>query len=112
MVFNFELKLDLEFGKALEICTRRFRRNLDMGIFPKMFYAPQGFLENEICHAMICNLRQNYLEKILPYTICSKMQHNALLIWQNLIFTKSRCYTTTREDHGRRSRWRRRARGI
>jgi hypothetical protein len=27
----------LEFAKALEICTRRFRRNLDTGIFPKIF---------------------------------------------------------------------------
>jgi hypothetical protein len=26
-----------EFTKALEICKRRFRRNFDMGIFPKFF---------------------------------------------------------------------------
>jgi hypothetical protein len=44
--------------------TRRFRRNLDMGIFPKFFYGSQGFLENKICHAMICNLRPNYIRKI------------------------------------------------
>jgi hypothetical protein len=27
----------LDFAKALENCTKRFRRNLDMGIFPKFF---------------------------------------------------------------------------
>jgi hypothetical protein len=33
-----EFKLDfLDFAKALENCTKRFRRNLDMGIFPKFF---------------------------------------------------------------------------
>jgi hypothetical protein len=26
-----------------KICTRRFRRNFDMRIIPKFFYAPQGF---------------------------------------------------------------------
>jgi hypothetical protein len=26
-----------EFSKALEICRRRFRRNFDMGIFPRFF---------------------------------------------------------------------------
>jgi hypothetical protein len=26
-----------EYTKALDICTRRFRRNFDMGIFPKFF---------------------------------------------------------------------------
>jgi hypothetical protein len=35
----FEFQLILEFGRTLENCTRRFRRNLDMGIFPKIFYA-------------------------------------------------------------------------
>jgi hypothetical protein len=29
----FEFQEISEFGKALEICTKRFRRNLDMGIF-------------------------------------------------------------------------------
>jgi hypothetical protein len=34
----FELKIGFfEFTKALEICTRRFRRNFDMRIFPKFF---------------------------------------------------------------------------
>jgi hypothetical protein len=47
----------LKFGKTLGNYTWRFRRNLDMGILPKFFYASQVFLENEICHAMICNLR-------------------------------------------------------
>jgi hypothetical protein len=28
---------NLDFGQILEICTRRFRRNFDMGIFPKIF---------------------------------------------------------------------------
>jgi hypothetical protein len=26
-----------EYTRALEICRRRFRRNFDMGIFPKFF---------------------------------------------------------------------------
>jgi hypothetical protein len=32
-----------DYTKALEICTRRFWRNFDMRIFPKFFYALQGF---------------------------------------------------------------------
>jgi hypothetical protein len=55
----FEFQLILQFGRTLENCTRRFRRNFNMGIFPKIFKAIQVFLKNEICHAMICNLRQN-----------------------------------------------------
>jgi hypothetical protein len=39
----FEFQLILEFGRTLENCTRRFRRNLDTGIYPKIFYAIQGF---------------------------------------------------------------------
>jgi hypothetical protein len=74
---------NLDFWQTLEICTTRLRRNFDMGILPKIFYASQGFLENEICHAMLCNLRSKFnLEKILPHTIYKKMQPNALLIWQ------------------------------
>jgi hypothetical protein len=59
----FEFKWISDVGKTLEICTSRFRRNLDMGIFPKIFKASQGILENGICHAMIGTLRKNYLEK-------------------------------------------------
>jgi hypothetical protein len=33
----------LEFGKAWKNSTRRFRRNLEMGIFPKFFLVPYGF---------------------------------------------------------------------
>jgi hypothetical protein len=33
----------LEFGRTWRNFTRRFRRNLDMGIFPKFFRALQGF---------------------------------------------------------------------
>jgi hypothetical protein len=33
----FKFLLILEFGRTLEICTRRFRRNFDMMIFPKIF---------------------------------------------------------------------------
>jgi hypothetical protein len=41
---NFRIKNWIfEFIKALEICRRRFRRNFDMRIFSKFFYAPQGF---------------------------------------------------------------------
>jgi hypothetical protein len=32
----FEFQLILEFGRTLENCTRRFRRNFDMEIFPKI----------------------------------------------------------------------------
>jgi hypothetical protein len=32
---NFDL--EFEFLATLEICTRRFRRNFDMRIFPKIF---------------------------------------------------------------------------
>jgi hypothetical protein len=39
--------------------TRRFRRNLDMKIFPKFFYVSQGILENIIFHAMLCDLSPN-----------------------------------------------------
>jgi hypothetical protein len=55
-----------------------------MGILPKIFEASQGFLENKICHAMLCKLRSKFnLEKILPHMIYiknKKMQPNALLI--------------------------------
>jgi hypothetical protein len=34
---NFEFQLNLDFGKTLRNSTRRFRWNLDMGIFPKFF---------------------------------------------------------------------------
>jgi hypothetical protein len=37
--------LIFEYTKALEICRRRFRRNFDMRIFPKIFWAFLGFLE-------------------------------------------------------------------
>jgi hypothetical protein len=35
--FIFEIQMNLDFGKTLRISTRRFRRNLGMGIFPKFF---------------------------------------------------------------------------
>jgi hypothetical protein len=35
--FFLNFNLFLEFGRALEICTRRFRRDFDMMIFPKIF---------------------------------------------------------------------------
>jgi hypothetical protein len=37
--------LEFKFLATLEICTRRFRRNFDMRIFPKIFWAFLGFLE-------------------------------------------------------------------
>jgi hypothetical protein len=37
--------LIFEYTKALEFCRRRFRRNFDMSIFPKIFWAFLGFLE-------------------------------------------------------------------
>jgi hypothetical protein len=37
--------LIFEYNKDLEICRRRFRRNFDMRIFPKIFWAFLGFLE-------------------------------------------------------------------
>jgi hypothetical protein len=33
----FEFQQISEFGKALGICRRKFRRHLYMGIFPKIF---------------------------------------------------------------------------
>jgi hypothetical protein len=33
----FEFQLILEFDRTLEKYTRKFRRNFDMGIFPKIF---------------------------------------------------------------------------
>jgi hypothetical protein len=33
----FEIQMNLDFGKMLRISTRRFRKNLDMGIFLKFF---------------------------------------------------------------------------
>jgi hypothetical protein len=51
--------LILEFGRTLENCTRRFRRNFDMGIFLKSSRLSMYFRKMKICHAMICNLRQN-----------------------------------------------------
>jgi hypothetical protein len=33
----FEFQLILEFDRTLENCTRRFRRNFDIEIFPKIF---------------------------------------------------------------------------
>jgi hypothetical protein len=35
--FDFEFQLNLNFGKTLGNFTRRFRWNLDMMIFPKLF---------------------------------------------------------------------------
>jgi hypothetical protein len=32
-----------EYTMALEVCTRRFRRNFDMRIFPKFIWTPQLF---------------------------------------------------------------------
>jgi hypothetical protein len=39
----FEFQLILEFGRTLKNSTRRFIRNLDTGIFPKIFYAIPNF---------------------------------------------------------------------
>jgi hypothetical protein len=33
----FQFQLDLDFGKSFRNSTRRFGRDLDMGIFPKFF---------------------------------------------------------------------------
>jgi hypothetical protein len=45
-----------------------------MEILSKIFQASQGFLENEIYHAMLCNRRSKFnLEKILPPTIYKKI---------------------------------------
>jgi hypothetical protein len=39
LIFKFQMNSD--FGKTLRNFTRKFRRNLDMGIFPKFFKAFQ-----------------------------------------------------------------------
>jgi hypothetical protein len=63
MEIKFEFQKSLEFGQTLRNSTWRFRRNLDMMIFPKFFYASEGFLENKICHAMNATLGQIKLRK-------------------------------------------------
>jgi hypothetical protein len=40
---KINLELIFELTKALENYTRRFRRNLDTGIFHKIIYSLQGF---------------------------------------------------------------------
>jgi hypothetical protein len=55
----------LKFAKALENCTRIFRRNFDVGIFPKLSQALHGFYKNTTCHAMKCILSNIILEKLL-----------------------------------------------
>jgi hypothetical protein len=35
----FKFQMNLEFGSTLRNSTMRFRRNLDMRIFPELFYA-------------------------------------------------------------------------
>jgi hypothetical protein len=60
ILMNF--KWNFDFGKTFEFCTRRFRWNLDMGFFLKSSRLSKD-LENEICHAMICNLNKIILEK-------------------------------------------------
>jgi hypothetical protein len=64
--------MNLDFGKTLRISTRRFRRNLDMRIFPKFLWASQGL---------------NW-ENLFFGLNSSKMQHNALLAWQHFIMQK------------------------
>jgi hypothetical protein len=54
----FQFQMNLEFGNTLRISTRRFRRNLDMRIFPKFFLASPRFFKNEIFHAMNATLGQ------------------------------------------------------
>jgi hypothetical protein len=62
----FEIQLNLDFGENLRISKTRFRRNLDMGTFPKFFYASQEFLEITICHAINATLSQIKLRKSFP----------------------------------------------
>jgi hypothetical protein len=64
--FFFEFYGFLEFGKTLRMSTGRFRRNLEMGIFPKFFLASQGYLENTIYHAMNATLSQIKLRQSFP----------------------------------------------
>jgi hypothetical protein len=35
--FDFKFQMNLKFGRTLRNFTRRFRRNLDIKIFPKFF---------------------------------------------------------------------------
>jgi hypothetical protein len=37
MEIDLDIQLNLDFGKTLRIYARRFRRDLDMGTFPKFF---------------------------------------------------------------------------
>jgi hypothetical protein len=56
MKIDFEFQMNLDFSKTLRNFTRRFRKTLDMRIFPKFFLASQEFLENKIFHAMNATL--------------------------------------------------------
>jgi hypothetical protein len=63
---DFEIQLNSDFGKTLRNSIRRFRRNLDMRIFPEFFLASQGFFEITIYHAMNATLGQIKLRKPFP----------------------------------------------
>jgi hypothetical protein len=80
-----EFKLILDFVNDLENCTRRFWRNFDVGIFPKLSLALQGFYKNTICHAMQCILGKINLEKIFICKVTLICNLYALLCWQNFI---------------------------
>jgi hypothetical protein len=64
LIFKFQVNLD--FGKTLRFSTRRFRMNLDEGIFPQFLYASQGLIENTICHATNANIGQIKLRHYFP----------------------------------------------
>jgi hypothetical protein len=61
--FDIEFQMNLNFEWTLRNFAMRFRRNLDVRIFPKFFYASQGFLENKICHGTNASLGQIKLRK-------------------------------------------------
>jgi hypothetical protein len=80
--------MNLNFCKIWKKSSRRFKRNLDMRIFPKFLYDSQGFLENKICHALNATLGQINLRKSFIEAKIFKMQPNALLAWQNFVMQK------------------------
>jgi hypothetical protein len=61
------------FGKFWKFAQGDFEGILTWGFFLKSSRLLKDFLENEICHAMLCNLRSKFnLEKIFPHTIYFK----------------------------------------
>jgi hypothetical protein len=82
-----------EYTKTLEICTRRFRRNFDMGIFLNSSRLVKDF--RKIKYAMPYNASYAILFFWKDFYTHVNLICNlyALLCWQNFILAKSGCYS-------------------